>query len=317
MAPPNGAAVAPPNGAAVPPPDGAAVPPPDGAAVPPPDGGEGGGGVDVVVTDNGGYFSWIDTGSLVIPVAGAEAHRGGALWHVGLAGGVVAAEPVAVCSATSAGACVAPNDLVVDADGGVWFTDFGVSSEDGPSAVPGVGYLSATALAAACARVRAGGASDADAVDGPDAARAEGVVWGTREANGIGLAADGSTLYVAETHGASLWAFDVTGPGSVVGGGSASSGHEGRLLHRGDGVMFDSLAVDPDGWVCVATIGPGGGLTCVDPADGRVVRVGAPDDLTTNVAFVSVGDRVAAAVTLSATGGLAVIDDWRSVRDGS
>jgi gluconolactonase len=81
--------------------------------------------------------------------------------------------------------------------------------------------------------------------------------------------------------------------------------------------MFDSLAVDPDGWVCVATIGPGGGLTCVDPTDGRVVRVGAPDDLTTNVAFTTNGDRVVAAITLSATGGLAVIDDWRTVRSSA
>jgi len=141
------------------------------------------------------------------------------------------------------------------------------------------------------------------------------VVWGTHQANGIGLSNDGSTLYVAETHSASIWTFPVAGPGEVAGGGGPTGRHTGALLHHGEGLLFDSLAVDPDGWVCVATIGPGGGVTCVDPASGETVRIGAPDDLTTNVAFHTAADgRVRAVLTLSSTGALAVIDDWVAVR---
>jgi gluconolactonase len=82
--------------------------------------------------------------------------------------------------------------------------------------------------------------------------------------------------------------------------------------------MFDSLAVDPDGWVCVATIGAGGGVTCVDPRTGEVARVGAPDELTTNVAFRPMANGTVRAVfTLSSVGALAIVDDWVAARDAA
>ena len=264
------------------------------------------------VADNGGFFSWIEAGGRRFPAPGNPAHRGGALVladpstgaHVPACTHVAAAAGGDAPPAGSATPLVAPNDLVVDVDGGVWCTDFGVQ-EDAPCAGgPGVVYVPATAASVATA-------SGVGTVASP-------VVWGTHQANGIGLSADGTELYVAETHSASLWAFAVRGPGEVTGGGGPGQRHSGRLLHRGEGVMFDSLAVDPDGFVCVATIGPGGGVTCVDPVTGAVSRLGAPDDLTTNVAFRTSADGVVCAVlTLSSTGTLAVIDDWVAAREAA
>jgi hypothetical protein len=68
----------------------------------------------------------------------------------------------------------------------------------------------------------------------------------------------------------------------------------------------------------VATIGPGGGVTCVHPSTGEVRHVTAPDDLTTNVCFTpDDGGAVRAALTLSSIGAVGVIADWRAVRDAT
>ena len=46
--------------------------------------------------------------------------------------------------------------------------------------------------------------------------------------------------------------------------------------------LLDSLAVDGEGHVCVATI-RNGGITDIDPADGSSVHVPTGDPLTTNI----------------------------------
>lgn len=257
----------------------------------------------VWVADNGGYFTWHEVAGLIIPGEPSPAHTGGSLRMVTLGGDAADRSGDAAdrsgdvvhtrCGHPAGGdsALVSPNDLVVDAAGGVWFTDFGVQHDTAGADRPGVVFAPA------------------------DGGPLVGVVWGTHQANGIGLSADGSELYVAETHSGSLWHFSVTGPGSVANGGAPGEVHDGTLLHRVQGAMFDSLAVDPDGWVCVATIGPGGGVTCVQPITGEVRRVTAPDDLTTNVCFSSpAGGPVGAFVTLSSTGQLGHIADWAAAR---
>jgi gluconolactonase len=265
------------------------LPGPNGAALDP-----SGGSPDrrqVWVADNGGYFTWFQSGGLTIPAASSPDHRGGSLRLVTLGGAPDERQADVVTTHCGDSALVSPNDLVVDAGGGVWFTDFGVQHDTAAADLPGVVFAPA------------------------DGGPLVGVVWGTHQANGIGLSADGSELYVAETHSASLWRFSVTGPGQVANGGSPGQVHGGTLLHRAEGCMFDSLAVDPDGFVCVATIGPGGGVTCVHPVTGEVRRVMAPDDLTTNVCFWSpAGLPVGAFVTLSSTGQLGHIADWRAAR---
>jgi gluconolactonase len=51
--------------------------------------------------------------------------------------------------------------------------------------------------------------------------------------------------------------------------------------------LFDSLAVDGEGNVCVATL-INGGITVVSPHDGSVEQIPTGDLLTTNICF---GDR--------------------------
>jgi gluconolactonase len=85
-------------------------------------------------------------------------------------------------------------------------------------------------------------------------------------------------------------------------------GHGGRLLHRGAGVnLFDSLAVDGDGYVCVATIS-NGGITVISPDGNSVEHAALPDPIVTNICFGG-DDLRTAYVTLSATGKL-VSFEW-------
>src|SRR5690606_40561684 len=73
-------------------------------------------------------------------------------------------------------------------------------------------------------------------------------------AKGIGLSPDGERLYVAETQTGRLWAFDLAGPGEIR-REAWPSPNGGRCLASVPGYQnFDSLAVDGDGNICVATL---------------------------------------------------------------
>ncbi len=121
--------------------------------------------------------------------------------------------------------------------------------------------------------------------------------------NGLGLSPDGSRLYVAETYTACVWWWPVTAPG-VVEPPPGLLPHDGQLLTRLPGFQFlDSLGIDGDGNVCLATLGSGG-ITSVSPDDGSVVDfVETGDLLTTNICFGGEGLRTAY-VTLSGSGRL-------------
>jgi gluconolactonase len=73
--------------------------------------------------------------------------------------------------------------------------------------------------------------------------------------------------------------------------------------------LLDSLAIDAEGNVCVATI-VNGGITILSPDGARVEHVPMPDPLTTNICFGGPGLRTAF-VTLSATGKL-VSMPWKT-----
>lgn len=242
---------------------------PNGAALAP-DG-------SVVVCNNGGFFDWFESGGVMIPGPTPTTYRGGSIERVDLDTG----EVLVLHAEVDGARLLAPNDLVFDAAGGAWFTDHGVQHGEHVSS-PGLLYLS------------------------PDQRNVRGVVWGLDSANGVGLSPDGSTVYVAETHPGRLWAFEVTGPGAVAAGGSPTGHHHGRLLYDApEGQLFDSLCVDAEGWVCVATIGPGA-ITAVSP-DGDEVELHATDDpLTTNIA-VGGPDGRTAVVTLSSSGRVATM----------
>lgn len=206
--------------------------------------------------NNGGFFSWNQvTPELLLPAETPDTWSGGSLQRVDPATGAV--ETVATeCEGQR---LQAPNDLVFDADGGLWFTDHGVS-EAAASDQAGVLYRA------------------------PDGTVTP-VAFGTQATNGIGLSPAGDRLYVAETHTGRVWAWDVTGPGEVGRDPASGEGHGGTLLYDApDGHLYDSLAVDGDGWVCVATLGQGG-ITCVAPDGSAVEHLTLPDPIVTNICF--------------------------------
>ena len=170
---------------------------------------------------------------------------------------------------------IGPNDLVFDAHGGMWFTDHG--RREGRVQHVGAIYYAQ-----------------------PDGSSIREVVFPSDSPNGIGLSPDGTTLYAAETHTGRLYAWNVTGPGEVE---RNPAGATGTVLCGLPGMqLFDSLGVDSDGNVVVATLVTGG-LTVIAP-DGAVLdQVILGDPLVTNVCFG--GDDLSTAfVTCSATGRL-------------
>ena len=170
-----------------------------------------------------------------------------------------------------------PNDLVFDREGGFWFTDHGKTRARERDRT-GVYYAKA---------------------DGSDIRE---VIFPLEGPNGIGLSPDEHELYIAETPTGRLWAYELSAPGTLKGGrGDKPDG--GRLVPgRGGYYLFDSLAVDAEGRVCIATI-IDGGITILDPRGGPPEHVPMPDILTTNICFGG-ADLRTAFITLSATGRL-------------
>jgi gluconolactonase len=152
-----------------------------------------------------------------------------------------------------------PNDIVFDAQGGFYFTDFG-KTEGRQRDIGAVFY-------AHC--------------DGNFIAE---VIHPIANPNGIGLSPDGSTLYVSETETCRICSYKVLQPGKVeilpfpsLNGGRLVAG-------LGGFERFDGLAVDASGNICVATLVTGC-ITVISP-DGEVLRqVKLPDPHTTNICF--------------------------------
>jgi gluconolactonase len=143
----------------------------------------------------------------------------------------------------------APNDLVFDADGQIWFTDMGRIETNGKQ----YGGLYCAA---------------------PDGARIVRIVGGALSYNGVGLSPDMATVYVADTWSARVYAFE-----------RRAEAQKPRLLATVPGlVSLDSLAVTAAGNVCVATIGESGAITTVTP-EGQCSAVATEDPVTTNIAF--------------------------------
>ena len=169
-----------------------------------------------------------------------------------------------------------PNDIVFDEQGGFWFTDHGKMRERERDRT-GIFY----AL--------------------PDGETIHERIFPLDGPNGIGLSPDGRRLYAAETHTGRVFYWDLAGPGEIE--PYAASPNGGHLLAGLPGMqLLDSLAVDEEGNVCVATIA-NGGITIISPDGASVRHVPLPDPLTTNIAFGG-KDRRTAFITLSSTGRL-------------
>src|SRR3546814_1683270 len=100
--------------------------------------------------------------------------------------------------------------------------------------------------------------------------------------NGIGLSPQEDVLYVAETVTGRLWAFDLDGPGEIR-RQSWPSPNGGRLVASLPGYrLFDSLAVDAQGNIVVATLYDGG-LVVISPDGAIIADIRLPDRFVTNV----------------------------------
>ncbi len=228
------------------------------------------------VCNNGG-FRWHEENGTRRPILQAEDYSGGRVERVDLATGAVEVLYEGIEGVSLKG----PNDLVFDAHGGFWFTDLGkVRARDWDRS--GVWYAKA------------------------DGSGLREVIFPMVTANGIGLSPEGDRLYVAETQTGRLWAFELSGPGEIR-PEPWPSPNGGRLLANVSGYQnFDSLAVDAEGNICVATLFSGG-ITVISPDGALLDFVPFPDPYTTNICFGG-PDLRTAYVTLSMTGRLVAMD---------
>ena len=224
------------------------------------------------VCNNGG-FRWHEQNGVLRPLLQADDFSGGRIERVDLVSGAV----TVLYTEASGHKLRGPNDIVFDDAGGFWFTDLGKT------------------------RMRdwdRGGVYYAKA----DGSLIKEVIFPLVTPNGIGLSPDGERLYVAETVTGRLWAFDISAPGEIKrrpfpspNGGTLVAGLPGYQL-------FDSLAVDAEGNICVATLF-NGGITIISPNGAHIEHVPMPDFYTTNICFGG-PDLRTAYVTLSGSGRL-------------
>jgi len=224
------------------------------------------------VCNNGG-FDWHTDTAGNRPTLQPANYSGGRIEVVDLDTGVVEVLYTEVDGVSLSG----PNDIVFDGQGGFYFSDLG--------------------------KVRRHDQDRGRVLY----AKADGSFIGTLAApvempNGVGLSPDESTLYVAETPTARLWAFDLIEPGRAQ-KQAWPSPHGGRFIAGSSGYQrFDSLAVEEDGRVCVATL-VNGGISIVSPDTGSAEHIPFPDPYTTNICFG--GDELRMAyITLSQSGQL-------------
>lgn len=218
---------------------------------------------------NNGGFEWHKArDGRVFPGEQPANYTGGRIERVNLATGAVET----LYKACNGEPLKGPNDLVFDQTGGFWFTDHGKTK---PRTRDRTGVFYAAA----------------------DGSRIQEAIFPMEAPNGIGLSPDEKTLYVAETPTGRLWAYAIAAPGEVD-----LSVPRRMLAQRPDFHMFDSLAVDALGHVCVATLITGG-ITSHSPDGSATEFFEMPDVLTTNIAFGGEGLQTAY-ITLSSTGKL-------------
>ncbi|MDA7590156.1 SMP-30/gluconolactonase/LRE family protein [Pseudomonadales bacterium] len=220
------------------------------------------------ICNNGGFEWHKGRDGRVFPGEQPANYSGGRIERVDLKTGAVET----LYEACNGERLKGPNDLVFDQTGGFWFTDHGKTS---PRTRDRTGVFYAAA----------------------DGSRIEEVIFPMEAPNGIGLSPDEKTLYVAETPTGRLWAYAIASPGALD-----VDIPRRMLAQRPDFHMFDSLAVDASGNVCVATLITGG-ITSHSPDGSAVEFFAMPDVLTTNIAFGG-EDLQTAYITLSSTGKL-------------
>jgi gluconolactonase len=226
----------------------------------------------VYICNNGG-FQWLREPGLLRPGGQPADYRGGSIQRVDLRTGKVDV----LYTECKGHKLQGPNDLVFDRHGGFYFTCNG-KRRDREVDRGGVYY----AL--------------------PDGSRIEEVVFPIHFPNGVGLSPDEQQLYVAETETGRLWSFAIEAPGRVRKLHYPSPSGGTYVWGSSQYQRLDSLKVEADGRICVATL-VRGGITSVRPDGSGEEYVQLPDRTTTNLCFGG-ADMRDVWVTQSATGGL-------------
>jgi gluconolactonase len=221
------------------------------------------------VCNNGG-FAWKTVGGKTFPAGQPEDYSGGRIERVNIETGKVEV----LYTECGGHGLRGPNDMVFDRQGGFYFTDHG--KRRARDLDLGALYYAKT-----------------------DGSMITELVQPMIMPNGVGLSPDEATVYVAETRTGHLWGFDVLEPGMV----RKEPPHEngGRHLSGPPGyTSYDSLAVEREGNICVASLVLGG-INVIAPDGAFVEFVPMPDTICTNICFGG-PDLMTAYITLSSTG---------------
>ena len=224
------------------------------------------------VCNNGG-FEWGQARGLTVPGLVPKDYSSGRIERIDIETG----EVVTLYAEVNGEPLKGPNDLMFDRSGGFWFTDHGKTR----------------------ARSRDRGGLYYAKADGSEIKEMAFPLDGP---NGVGLSPDEDRVYVAETHQGTILYWELSGEGEL-----ASSPH-GRFLARPAGrKLFDSLAMDAEGNVSVATIQTGG-ISTITPTGDELEYFEVDDPICTNICFGGPKMRTAY-ITLSGTGQL-IRTEW-------
>lgn len=248
----------------------------------------------LIVCNSGGFqFSHLPLSqggmkwTLDIPTVAPQPFAGGMIQKVDLASNTISM----LCASDSvAGPGLrGPDDLVFDNAGGLWFTDFGKQSS-GLRDVTGVYYLAAGSTTPVL------------------------VIPNRISPNGIAISPAGDRLYVAETiaRWVMSWALDPAKPGTIMPTAAPTLDHSIPLASLPEFGEPDSMALDVEGNLYVATtvtkgLNPmaTGGITIISPQglqlDYIPINTPIPDPLPSNVCFGG-PDMKTAFITLGGTG---------------
>lgn len=226
------------------------------------------------VANNGRAWDFREIGDILLTSQPPTNHEGGRIERIDLETG----EVEVLYDSVDGRPLIAPDDLVFDDQGGFWFTDTGIRYERNADR---------TFLVYA----KADGSEIRETIAGPLDAP-----------NGVGLSPSQDRLYVSETFSAGMWAFDLIGPGEIKPQESLVNNNATFIVKLAGFTGFDSLAVEADGNVCIATLGSGG-ITVVTPEGELIEFVQTGDILTSNIAFGG-EDMRTAYITAAATGKL-------------
>jgi gluconolactonase len=206
------------------------------------------------VCNNGGGIR-VHPGEQMLHIEFApELYRGGSIERVDLRSGLV----TTLYRACEGRPLLAPNDLVFDRQGGLWFTDYGRATAAGRD-FGGIYYCQ------------------------PDGSRIVRCLDQQLSPNGIGLNAAENRLYWADSMTARVWVCEIASPGVLA--RPPSPFMVGIAAHTLPGYQqLDSLALEANGNVCAATV-INGGITVIESSTGAMTHYGIADPLITNICF--------------------------------